>query len=70
MDAQHKKMSALYKPLRPTIDSVDVIARAISDSTQEQLRRVLTPDQQKKLDALRAEMRQRDAERRARRSKT
>jgi Spy/CpxP family protein refolding chaperone len=65
MDAQHKKMAALYRPLRPTIDSVDALARIISDSTQDQLRRVLTPDQQKKLDALRAEMRKRDADRRA-----
>ncbi len=69
MDAQRKKMSALYKPLRPTMDSVDALARVISDSTQDELRRVLTPDQQKKLDAMRAEMRKRDADRRARRMK-
>lgn len=69
MDAQRKKMSALYKPLRPTMDSVDALARVISDSTQDQLRRVLTPEQQKKLDALRAEMRKREAERHARRMK-
>lgn len=67
MDAQHTKMSALYKPLRPTIDSVDALARIISDSTQDQIRRVLTPDQQKKLDAMRADMKKRNAERRARR---
>ncbi|HEY5087493.1 MAG TPA: hypothetical protein VII66_09070 [Gemmatimonadaceae bacterium] len=69
MDAQRKKIWALYKPLRPTMDSVDALARVISDSTQDQLRRVLTPDQQKKLDAMRAEMRKRDAERHARRMK-
>ena len=69
MDAQRKKISALYKPLRPTMDSVDALARFISDSTQNQLRQVLNPDQQKKLDALRAEMRKHDAERRARRMK-
>lgn len=69
MDAQHKKMSALYKPLRPTMDSVDALARIVSDSTQDQLRLILTPDQQKKLDALRAEMRKRDADRRAHRMK-
>lgn len=67
MDAQHAKISALYKPLRPAIDSVDALARVISDSTQAQLRRALTPDQQKKLDAMRADMKKRDAERRARR---
>jgi hypothetical protein len=69
MDAQHKKISVLYKPLRPALDSVDALARSISDSTQNRLRLVLTPDQQKKLDALRAEMRKRDADRRARRMK-
>jgi|SRR6185312_3905582 hypothetical protein len=69
MDAQRKKISALYKPLRPTMDSVDALARVVSDSTQDQLRRVLNPDQQKKLDALRAAMRKHDAERRARRMK-
>jgi Spy/CpxP family protein refolding chaperone len=69
MDVQRKKIWVLYKPLRPSLDSLDAIARTISDSTQDQLRLVLTPDQQKKLDALRAEMRKRDAERRARRAK-
>lgn len=69
MDAQRKKMSALYKPLRPMMDSVDALARVISDSTQDRLRLVLTPDQQKKLDAMRTEMRKRDAERHARRMK-
>ena len=67
MDVQRKKMSLLYRPLRPTMDSVDAIARKISDSTQDQLRLVLTPDQQVKLDALRAQMRARDSVRRARR---
>jgi hypothetical protein len=69
MDAQHKKMSALYKPLRPSIDSADALARVISDSTQDQLRRVLTADQQKKLDAMRAEMRKRDDDRRSHRKR-
>ena len=69
MDAQHKKMFALYTPLRPTMDSVDALARMISDSTQDQLRKVLTPDQQTKLDVMRAQMRRHDAERRARRMK-
>ena len=69
MDVQRKKIFALYKPLHPTMDSLDAIARSISDSTQDQLRLILTPDQQKKLDALRAEMAKRDSARRARRAK-
>ena len=68
MDGQHAKISALYKPLRPTIDSVDALARVISDSTQASLRRALTPDQQKKFDAMRADMKKRDADRRPRRN--
>ncbi|MEO7217557.1 MAG: hypothetical protein ABI026_05140 [Gemmatimonadaceae bacterium] len=67
MDAQHSKISALYKPLRPAIDSADSLARIISDSTQSELRRVLTPEQQTKLDAMRADMRKRDSTRRTRR---
>ncbi|HWG35545.1 MAG TPA: hypothetical protein VN650_15380 [Gemmatimonadaceae bacterium] len=69
MDAQRKKISAIYKPLRPTLDSADALAHLVSDSTQDALRRVLDPEQQKKLDALRAEMRKHDAARRARRMK-
>lgn len=67
MDAQRRKISALYTPLRPAVDSVNAIARLISDSTQTQLRLVLTPDQQKKLDAMRAEVRRREAAYRAQR---
>jgi Spy/CpxP family protein refolding chaperone len=67
MDAQHRKMSALYKPLRPAIDSVDSLARIVRDTTETALRRVLTPDQQKKLDAMRADSRKRDSTRRTRR---
>jgi len=68
MDSQHAKISALYKPLRPAIDSVDSVAHVISDSTQASLRRALTPDQQKKFDAMRADMKKRDSDRRPRRS--
>ncbi len=67
MDVQRRKMTALYRPLRPTMDSVDAIARKISDTTQTELRRILTPAQQVKLDELRNEMRKRDSARRARR---
>ena len=46
MDAQRKKISAIYKPLRPTLDSADALAHLVSDSTQDALRRVLNPEQQ------------------------
>ena len=67
MDAQHVKIAAIYKPIRPSLDSMNASARAVSDSTLAQLRLVLTPDQQIKLDRLRDEMRRRDVERRAQR---
>jgi hypothetical protein len=67
MDAQHRKISALYKPLRPAIDSVDSLAGLVSDSTQKALRSILTPEQQVKLDSMRADMRRRDSVRRVRR---
>ncbi len=67
MDAQRRKISALYTPLRPALDSVNARARAVSDSTQTQLRLVLNPEQRVKLDAMRAEMMRRREERRAHR---
>lgn len=67
MDAQHARISAIYKPLRPSVEAADSLARIVSDSTQVKLRSVLTPDQQKKFDAMRAAMRKRDAQRRPRR---
>ncbi len=67
MDAQRHKISALYAPLRPALDSVSDRARAVSDSTQAQLRLVLTAEQRVKLDAMRAELKRRRDEHRARR---
>lgn len=67
MDAQRRKITAIYGPLRPTVDSANARARLVSDSTQAQLRLVLTPEQRTKLDAMRAEVRRREAEHRARR---
>jgi Spy/CpxP family protein refolding chaperone len=67
MDAQRRKITTLYAPLRPAVDSVNKLARAVSDSTQTQLRLILTPTQRVKLDELRAEMKRRRDEHRARR---
>ncbi len=67
MDAQRHKVSALYAPLRPTMDSVNARARSVTDSTQAQLRLLLNADQRVKLDAMRAELKRRRDERRARR---
>jgi Spy/CpxP family protein refolding chaperone len=67
MTRRRTQMRELFKPLRPQLDSVQKIGKAISDSTHEQLKRVLTPEQGKKLDAMRERGRKEAAELRARR---
>lgn len=67
MDAQRQKITAIYTPLRPSLDSAYARSRQVSDSTQAQLRLVLTPNQREKLDAMRADVRRREAAFRARR---
>ncbi len=68
LDVQQKKMSVLYQPLMEQMDSTAISARAISDSTQEAMRRVLTEEQREKLDQLRMDARKQAEERRARRT--
>jgi len=65
MDMQHRKISALYAPARPGMDSLAARARDISDSTQAEMRVILTPEQRRKLDAMRVEARRKATERRA-----
>ena len=59
MLARHRQIVALFKPVKPQLDSMGAAARAVSDSTHEQIKRLLTPEQQVKFD------RMRDAARRA-----
>jgi len=63
--ARRTQMRALWQPLRPQMDSIEKIAKVVGDSTHEQLKRILTPEQGKKLDAMRERGRRR-AEARAR----
>ena len=65
MDVQHHKIAALFMPFRPKMDSLSEVAQHISDSTQAQLRVILTPEQRRKMDAMRIEARRRKAERHA-----
>lgn len=67
MDAQRQKITAIYAPLHPSLDSAYAQARRVSDSTQAHLRLVLTPEQREKLDAMRADVRRREAAFRAHR---
>ena len=57
--ARRTQMRALWQPLRPQMDSIEKIARVVGDSTHEQLKRILTPEQAKKLDAMRERGRRR-----------
>ena len=64
METQHQKIAALYQPYRQHMDSLAIIAQAIGDSSQAQLRVILTPAQRVKMEAMRAEARRRAAQRR------
>jgi Spy/CpxP family protein refolding chaperone len=65
MDVQHRKIAALFLPVRPRMDSLSRLAQSISDTTQAELRVILTPEQREKMDAMRVEARRHAAERRA-----
>lgn len=64
IEQKHRQIVALYKPVKPQLDSIAVLARVVSDSTHAQIKRLLNPDQQVKLDKMRAEARRDLAERR------
>ena len=63
MNARRTQMRELFDPIRPQMDSLQKIAKALGDSTHEQPKRILTPEQAKKLDEMRDRMRKRAAER-------
>jgi len=67
MTSRRTQMREVFKPIHPQMDSLQKIAKIIGDSTHEQLKRVLNPDQAKKLDEMRERGRKRDAESRAHR---
>lgn len=64
IEQKHRQIMALYKPLKPQLDSTAVLARVVSDSTHAQIKRLLNPEQQVKLDKMRAAARRELAERR------
>ena len=64
LDQKHRQIVALYKPVKPQLDSIAVQARVVSDSTHAQIKRLLNADQQVKLDKLRDAARRELAERR------
>jgi Spy/CpxP family protein refolding chaperone len=64
IEQKHRQIVALYKPVRPQLDSIAVVARVVSDSTHAQIKRLLNADQQAKLDRMRASARKDLADRR------
>jgi Spy/CpxP family protein refolding chaperone len=54
MEQKKRQIVALYRPVQPQLDSLAVASRVISDSTHAQIKRLLNPDQQVKLEKLRA----------------
>ena len=54
MEQKRSQIMALYKPVKPQLDSIAVAARIVSDSTHAQIKRLLNPEQQAKLDRMRA----------------
>jgi hypothetical protein len=53
MLARHRQIVALFKPVKPQLDSMAAAARTVSDSTHEQIKRLLSPGQQVKFDKMR-----------------
>src|SRR6476469_4016102 len=64
IEQKHRQIVALYKPVKPQLDSIALLARDVSDSTHAQIKKLLDPDQQQKLDRMRAAARKELAERR------
>jgi Spy/CpxP family protein refolding chaperone len=64
IEQKHRQIVTLYKRVKPQLDSIAVLARTVSDSTHAQIKRLLNPEQQVKLDRMRAAARRELAERR------
>jgi Spy/CpxP family protein refolding chaperone len=64
IEQKHRQIIALYKPVQPQLDSIAKLARVVSDSTHEQIKRLLSAEQGAKLDKMRAAAHKDLAERR------
>ena len=53
MARRREQIREVYRPIRPQLDSLEKVGRAISESTHAQVRRILTAEQQVKWDAMR-----------------
>jgi Spy/CpxP family protein refolding chaperone len=66
LEGRRKQMRQLFDPIRPQMDSLMKIGKVMGDTTHEQLRRILTPDQRVKFDKMHAEAMKRGDDARAR----
>ena len=66
LESRRKQMRQLFDPIRPQMDSLMKIGRVMGDTTHQQLRRILTPEQQVKFDKMHAEATKRGDDARAR----
>lgn len=64
IEQKHRQIVTLYKPVKPQLDSIAILAREVSDSTHAQIKKLLNPDQAQKLDRMRASARRELTERR------
>jgi Spy/CpxP family protein refolding chaperone len=64
IEQKHRQIVALYKPVKPQLDSIAILAREVSDSTHAQIKKLLDPEQQQKLDRMRAAARKELSDRR------
>lgn len=66
LENRRKQMRELFAPIRPQLDSLTALSDKMRDSTHEQLKRVLNPEQQVKFDKMHEEAKKRAAEARRR----
>lgn len=66
LENRQKQMRGLFAPIRPQMDSLMALSKVVRDSTHEQLRRVLTPEQREKFDKMHEEAKKRGADARRR----
>ena len=67
LEGSRKQTRQLFDPIRPKMDSLMALGKVMRDSTHQQLRRLLTPEQQVKFDKMHAEAMKRETEQRSRR---
>src|SRR3954453_1023455 len=64
IEQKHRQIVALYKPVRPQLDSLAIQSRLVSETTPEQIKKPLKPEQARKFDDMRAAARRELGERR------